>query len=127
MLLLPIVSGSLRCFGMVRTHRFIDLCSRNERRHGDEASVSRAQRLAEMAEIAGRHAPTPATCLRQSLVVYFLLRRQGLNPRILIGVKKPAADFGAHAWVELQGTALGRGAKDHAPFERSDWAAFAAR
>jgi hypothetical protein len=43
-----------------------------------------------------------ATCLTQALALHILLRREGLQSRIRIGVRKDAGHFEAHAWVESQ-------------------------
>jgi transglutaminase superfamily protein len=48
--------------------------------------------------------PGRALCLEQSLVLYYLLRRQGMPVRLAIGVQ--ARPFAAHAWVEHCGEPL---------------------
>jgi hypothetical protein len=52
---------------------------------------------------AYRSLPTAMTCLRQSLVLYGLLRRRGASPRMCVGVRKDGAGLTAHAWVECEG------------------------
>jgi len=47
-----------------------------------------------------------ATCLRQSLVVWFLLRRRGLPAELRIGARKVEDRLEAHAWVESNGLCL---------------------
>jgi Transglutaminase-like superfamily len=44
-----------------------------------------------------------ATCLTQALALHILLRREGLQSSIRIGVSKDADHFEAHAWVESHG------------------------
>jgi hypothetical protein len=63
----------------------------------------------------------PATCLRQSLLIYWLLRRRGFDPELKLGVRKEQAGFDAHAWVELQGVALGQADLAHSPFPEKGW------
>ena len=46
--------------------------------------------------------PTDSRCLIRSLVVLRLMRRRSLEGKLVIGVR-PGPDFGAHAWVELDG------------------------
>jgi len=48
--------------------------------------------------------PTRAVCLEQSLTLYFLLRRRGLDPQLQIGVHP--FPFAAHAWVELEASPI---------------------
>ena len=45
------------------------------------------------------------TCLRQSLVIGYALRRH--RPRLQIGVALPSTGFGAHAWLEVCGLRIG--------------------
>lgn len=50
--------------------------------------------------------PAETRCLNQSLVLSVLLARRGIASRIVIAVAAPASSFTAHAWVEVDGTAL---------------------
>ena len=54
--------------------------------------------------IAGALYPGRALCLEQSLVLYYLLRRQGVDVKYQQGVQPHP--FQAHAWVEYQGEPL---------------------
>ena len=47
--------------------------------------------------------PVKTTCLRESLVLYALLRRRGATPRLCVGVKKDGVELAAHAWVACDG------------------------
>jgi hypothetical protein len=47
--------------------------------------------------------PFPATCLRRSLVLWWLLKRRGIASEIRIGAQGNAGSFKAHAWVEWEG------------------------
>jgi hypothetical protein len=49
--------------------------------------------------------PVESGCLQLSLVLCSLLARRGVQSSIVIGVR-PGDDFGAHAWVELDGRPL---------------------
>ncbi len=114
---LPAIAACLRLFGYVRTRRWLE--RRSIARHPRAATpddFDSARALARLAAIAGRHGPIHVTCLRQSLLVYWLLRRRGLAPELRIGVRKQDAAVDAHAWVELEGHALGPGEITHLPF-----------
>ena len=53
-----------------------------------------------------RHWPfAEGTCLRQSLMLGRVLK--GLHPELRIGVQDRGRDIVAHAWIELDGVALG--------------------
>jgi len=51
------------------------------------------------------------TCLRQSLIVGFALRRH--SPRLRLGVARPGAGFGAHAWLDVCDTTIGASSGFH--------------
>lgn len=45
-------------------------------------------------------------CLKKSLVLWYLLRCQGIVSELRIGVRREQGEFQAHAWVEYQGIVL---------------------
>ena len=55
---------------------------------------------------AARHCPYYTTCLPQSLTLWWLLRRQGIESDLRFGARKEAGQMEAHAWVELGGIPL---------------------
>lgn len=114
---LPAIHAGLRLFGYGRTRRWLERWSTragNRNPHGRD--LDEARNLARLAAIAGRRGPVTATCLRQSLLVYWSLRRRGLDPRLQIGVRKNGAALDAHAWVELQGESLDPHPTSHTAF-----------
>lgn len=119
---LPAVSASLRLFGVVRTRRWLERVSAKVTpRAADSAELRAAETLAQLTAIAGRRGAISATCLRQSLLVYCLLRRRGQSPELMLGVRKVDSAFDAHAWVRLQGMDLGQADLVHIPFANRDW------
>lgn len=68
--------------------------------------LRRARNIAEVVRAAGRHGPTGYSCLRESLVLWHLLRRSGIRSQLRIGVRKDGGNLDAHAWVECQGLVL---------------------
>jgi len=72
----------------------------------DETLLRRAQITARMVRAAAMHGFYHASCLPQSLVLWWLLRRQGIGSYLCIGARKNAARLDAHAWVEFAGVAL---------------------
>lgn len=50
--------------------------------------------------------PGDTRCLRRSLVLIHLLARRDVAASLVIGVSSLGAEFGAHAWVERDGTPL---------------------
>jgi hypothetical protein len=63
-------------------------------------------RLVRFVAVAYDVLPFPATCLRQSLVLYGLLERRGVPSRLCLGVAKTGTAFDAHAWIECDGVTL---------------------
>ena len=117
---LPVVTTSLRLFGLVRTGKLLRHASANAGVNSPQsADIQNAERLAQLAATAGRRGPITLTCLRQALLVEYVLRRRGFAPELKIGVRKQEGAFDAHAWVELQGVALGQSELVHLPFANS--------
>jgi hypothetical protein len=57
-----------------------------------------------VAIVAGR--PVIGTrCLGRSLVLWFLLRRRGIDASLIVGAgeRQPGAQLPAHSWVEVEG------------------------
>lgn len=53
--------------------------------------------------VAGRSV-VGARCLGRSLVLWFLLRRRGIDAELVLGaVANGTSEFLAHAWVEVDG------------------------
>ncbi len=116
-LALPLVAGMLRVAGYVRSRRWLETFSNtNNVRDPSEAELQQAQRVAQLAGLIGRHGAVTATCLRQSLLVYWWLRRDGFAPELKIGVRKQDQLFDAHSWVELMGQPLAQPTLDHVAF-----------
>ena len=120
MLALPLLSASLRMFGYVRTRRWVERATmRNITHNPTPAEMARGERLAQLAAIAGRRGPVRTTCLRQSLLVYGLLRHGGLKPELKIGIRRDSAVPDMHAWVELDATPLRQNDLNHFAFPAS--------
>lgn len=123
--LLPAIGSALRIVGVRRTYRLLG-GPRPGAAGGievDETSQAAAKRLAQLVNIAARHGPYSATCLRQSLALWWLLRRRGLTAELRIGVGKADARLRAHAWVELAGRVIndhGSISNDYAVYEDLD-------
>jgi hypothetical protein len=125
LLLLPLIDLGLRLGGFRRCQlalaRFspvngADLPDRAE------AMMLQARAAARMVRVAARYGPYRATCLQQALTLWWLLRRQGIASDLCFGARKEADQVEAHAWVELQGVALGEAEDIHqrfAPFDRA--------
>jgi hypothetical protein len=94
-----------------------------------EEAAARARSVARVVAIASGRGPVRATCLRRSLLLWWLLRRDGIPAALRVGVNREGGGLHAHAWVEHSGLPL-NDAHDVAlrfpPFER-DFCATAER
>jgi hypothetical protein len=79
--------------------------TRRQRSPRREVSLSVA-RLAWVVETAGRHCPTGTSCLKEALVLAWLLARRGMPTTLRIGVSHRAGSFAAHAWLEQNGRVI---------------------
>lgn len=117
MLVMPVLELALRQFGFRRTRRWIEGWTARRVSLSDiKSDAICAERLAQLSAIAGNHGLIRATCLRQALLSYGILRWRGLDPELVIGVQRTCATPDMHAWVILDGLALGQSSLQHVPF-----------
>lgn len=64
------------------------------------------ERIAWLLDVARRHSPARATCLSDALVLTRLLRAEGLEAVLNLGVARAGGPLRAHAWVESGGQIL---------------------
>ena len=118
MLALPVIHASVGIAGYGRTKRWLERWSRTPAgQPTSNENLASARSIARLAAIAGRRGAVSATCLRQSLLVYWILRRRGLNPELKLGVRKHEGVVDAHAWVELAGQSLDVAPVRHQAFQ----------
>jgi Transglutaminase-like superfamily len=65
------------------------------------------RRLGSIVSRVLRFGPWRARCLWTALVLYGLLRDQGDEAELVIGLPLEPKDFDAHAWVEIDGKDVG--------------------
>ena len=65
-----------------------------------------ARRTAELVNAAAWRSLYDATCLRRSLVLWWMLRRRSIDSQLRIGARMEGDNFAAHAWVEYENTVL---------------------
>jgi hypothetical protein len=90
-----VVEASLARIGLRDTIRWME---RVPAFRATEAHADALERTARAVRRAYRLSPFEGTCLRRSLVEYWLGRCEGLPVQLVIGVK-PGESFAAHAWV----------------------------
>jgi len=65
-----------------------------------------AARIGWLLEVARRYSPVPSTCLKDALVLVRMLRAEGIDAAVKIGVARGDGGLRAHAWVEHRGAPL---------------------
>jgi transglutaminase superfamily protein len=122
--LLPFISLSLRLRGFRATQ--LSLQKRLPRALSglsDQSSGATAESTALTARMvraaAHRSLDSPA-CLEQSLALWWLLGRQGIESSVRIGTRKSDERFEAHAWVECHGVALNEPEEAHKHYAAFD-------
>ena len=101
---LPMVAQSVRRRGFRATRNtLLKFGGQHSRAPGDPQC---AAATARMVRAAARHGLGQPSCLEESLTLWWLLARQGIDSEIRIGVRKESSCFEAHAWVESVGIAL---------------------
>ena len=109
MVLLPLVALSLRMRGFKRTQNSMRRFVPKESDYFETGmnELNRARIISRMVAVAGSHGLYRANCLKQSLVLWWLLSRSRIKSEIVFGIQKEAVeDFSAHAWVECDGINL---------------------
>ena len=102
---LPWISRSLRRRGFQATRASLRKgLSSAESLHSKDAA--RIETTVRMVRAAAKYGIGRASCLEESLTLWWLLARQGIASDLRIGVRKESAVFEAHAWVERDGVAL---------------------
>ena len=87
-----------------------------------QARIETAREIARIQQAVSRHLVFNASCLEQSLVLWWLAARRGIPAELRIGARKQAGRFEAHAWVELGNLVLNDSGEAHlhfAPFDGS--------
>ena len=72
-------------------------------------------RAARLVDAVAASLPLRPRCLARSLALRSLLRRQGVDARLRLGVRKDGSLLDAHAWVEADGVMVGEAGEGYAP------------
>lgn len=104
---LVLTRAGLRIFGFRRWQNFLgSFGQRAAAKLGSDENIHRARQIAKLQLSAERHLFPRASCLEHSLVLLWLLRREGIAGILRLGGRKQGDQFEAHAWVEVGGASL---------------------
>ena len=73
----------------------------------DRTLYAHPRRLGQLVYMVLRFGPLKARCLFTSLVLFRLLREQGDDVELVIGLPRVPRDKDAHAWLEIGGVDVG--------------------
>jgi hypothetical protein len=122
-LILPLTEVGLRLFGFRRWKELIEkfsLPAHLPQSLPTDLQCQTALRTVRAVRSVELHGPTTPNCLERSMVLWWLLRRDGVDGELHIGARKEGSRFEAHAWVELGGQVLNDGAEVHQHYARFD-------
>lgn len=98
-LILPLAYSGLQLFGLNRLLPRIQRLS-PDARELPEPSLQEVQTYTRLFSAVARHCPLPLQCLGRSLALCWLLRLQGIDATVHVGVRKENSALDAHAWVQ---------------------------
>ena len=124
--LLPVISVSLKMRGFGATQEFLLRSFPIAPQTSQQDSIhvvddrKRTELTSRMVNAAIRHVWRASTCLEKSLVLWWLLGRQGIASQLRIGARKFEGKFEAHAWLERDGAALTEPQQEHRHYAAFD-------
>lgn len=120
---IPPIAVGVRLLGLERTRSILERTTRRGSPRDCNAgdADARAREVAWLVGIAARRGPVRGNCVHRALATWWLLRREGIDSTLKVGVAKDGGRLAAHAWIERGGVPLNDGpdvAERYAPFER---------
>ncbi|HEY6230064.1 MAG TPA: lasso peptide biosynthesis B2 protein [Pyrinomonadaceae bacterium] len=104
LLLLPLTRVAVYLLGIKPWQRLLSRLPTSSTSNYDPEQLAAV--IARMVKTGAERRIVNANCLQQTLVLWFLLRRHGIESDICFGARKQAGAVQAHAWVEFFGKAL---------------------
>jgi hypothetical protein len=96
---------ALRWVHLDRLEKFTSLASENE--PVPPGGLEWARHRQRLVSLAGRLHLPPMTCLPRALTLRWMCSRHAIPSQLCIGVNKTPTTFNAHAWVQVEGEAIG--------------------
>jgi hypothetical protein len=107
--MLPLIAWGLRLLGFERSQAMLirQASRRTVKSSGTlERDLAEARLAARMTGIVAGMGICRAHCLQRSLVLWWMMQKQGICVDVFFGVCKDEDGVTAHAWVELDGVVL---------------------
>jgi hypothetical protein len=99
--MLLLVDWSLKRFGLRHTYHWLQRCVKPR---PISVSIARLGRIVEMG--ANNTIGADGTCLRRSLVLWWLLANADVHSELYVGFAKHEEELVGHAWVEVNKHAI---------------------
>lgn len=106
LLLFPLTALGLHFLGFKRLYHGLTQSSSSILQQDRYQNSLPVEKIVNLVQIANRWGCYRGNCLQQSLVLWWLLRSQGYDSDLKIGVRRQAGEIEAHAWIEFQGEVL---------------------
>ena len=104
---LPFIGAMLRLLGFSRCHWLLSSLMAPPPLSPDAPGVlPRAREVARLIQMAASRGPYRATCLPRSMLLWLMLRREGIDTAVRVGVRRKNDRLHAHAWIEYQGRSV---------------------
>ncbi len=113
--LLPFIRFKLRLSGYKKTQLWLQkkLNDRSELASQAGENAPFLMMTCRMVRAAEHYCFGQASCLEESLLLWYLLQTQSIAAVVRIGVRKQSDKFEAHAWVEQNGIAINQQDEQH--------------
>lgn len=109
MFILPVVTLLLMMFGFKRCRQLMGYFMHTESIHvkSRDSQEERIRIIYRMVNIVMKHGTYSENCLKHSLILWWLLGKNGIESEIIFGVEDDLdKKFSAHAWVRCHGKDL---------------------
>ena len=109
MFLLPVVTLMLTIFGFKRCQQLMGHFMLTESIHvkSRDSQEERIRIIYRMVNIVMKHGTYSENCLKHSLILWWLLAKNGIESEIIFGVEDDLdKKFSAHAWIRCNGKDL---------------------
>ena len=104
--LMPLAGILLRLFRYQAVLSSLRRVTPVRKRRSGRWTKDETRRMGELVNIAAWRGAYEATCLRRSMVLWWMLRRRGIDSSVRIGVRMEDDALLSHAWVEWEDTVL---------------------
>lgn len=105
---IPVAGGLIHALGFRRLERLVSRCLVPAQPAPASLPPREVMEAVETGfRLALKYAPYKGTCLSRSVLLRALMKAQGLEAALYVGVRKDLESLQAHAWVDAEGAGFG--------------------